>query len=164
MDLALAKDSPLTRSVQAIGSILPLPILIAPSLRPGLISDKDTSEHTCRWPRTRPTPRRPGGRDHSPAAGRPRIATPLRPDLISDRDSRRSRVRHPRSCDDASRRAINSGSSMPALGHSSAQPCPTTQTSPGRITLPSWRAFPKSYAGLIETVISQSAFEMPIFR
>jgi len=42
--LALAKDSPLTRSVQAVGRILPLPILggFAPSLRPDLISDTDS--------------------------------------------------------------------------------------------------------------------------
>jgi hypothetical protein len=49
-------------------------------------------------------------------------------------------------------------------GHSSEQPCPTTQTSPGRITLPSWRVFPKNYAAPIAMVISQSAFEMQIFR
>jgi hypothetical protein len=42
--LALAKDSTLTRSVQAIGSILPLggPRRVAPSLRPDLISDSDS--------------------------------------------------------------------------------------------------------------------------
>jgi len=41
--LALGKDSPLTRPVQAVGRILSLPVLgrIAPSLYPDLISDSD---------------------------------------------------------------------------------------------------------------------------
>jgi hypothetical protein len=59
---------------------------------------------------------------------------------------------------------IEGSTSMLDPEHSSEQPCPTTQTSPARIMLPSWRVSRKNYVAPIETVISRSAFEMRIFR
>jgi hypothetical protein len=51
-----------------------------------------------------------------------------------------------------------------ALGRSSEQPCPTTQTWRGRAMPQCWRGSPRNYAEPTATAISQLAFEMQIFR